>query len=287
MKKIALALGGGGARGLAHIGFLKVLEKEKIPIARITGCSMGAMVGGLYCYRPSSDALKEIAFKFIEHPLFSEFQFDDFASLGEHANEFSEKVLFMMSKLKVALSLFKTLSKSSIYKEALVDKIYALFPDKKIEELAIPFGAVSSDIVTGKEIFLNKGSLRLAIRASSSIPGYFPPVHYQNCLLVDGGVSNVVPTSYLPKKKNELIVGVNVEQDISLTGDLSSGVDIMVRAEMIRNHHLKQYKTANADKMVNCEMGTLSWADFRYADTIVQSGEKAAHALLPWLEKNL
>ena len=287
MKKLALALGGGGARGLAHIGFLKILEQEKIPLARITGCSMGAMVGGLYCYKPNADAIEEIAYKFIEHPLFKSFNFDDFASLSDHANEFSEKVVFMLSKVKVGLSLFKTLAKSSIYDDELVGKVYSLFPAKEIEQLTIPFGAVSADLITGEEVFIKSGSLRHAIRASSSIPGYFPPVKHGEAMLVDGGVSNVVPVSYFEKRRNEIIVGVNVEQEISLTGDLSSGVDIMVRAEMIRNHHLKRFKTANADRLVQCEMGKLSWADFRKADEIIQSGKKAAIEVLPWLEKNL
>ena len=72
MKKVALALGGGGARGLAHIGFLKVLEEEKIPISRISGCSMGSIVGGLYAYQPSWEALYELSFKFIENPFFKQ-----------------------------------------------------------------------------------------------------------------------------------------------------------------------------------------------------------------------
>ncbi len=287
MKKLALALGGGGARGLAHIGFLKVIEDNKLPIARIAGCSMGAMVGGLYCYRPDSRVIKKIALEFIKNPMFKEFNFDDFASLGAHANEFSEKVLFALSKLKVGISLFKTLAKSSIYDTVFVEKMYSLLPDSTIKNLAIPFGAATTDLYSGREVFLNSGSLRLAMRASSSIPGYFPPVKYKNYLLVDGGVSNVVPISDLPKKKDELIIGVDVEPDILKTGSLSSGVDIMMRSEMIRNYRLKEYRIANADKIVNCEMGSLSWADFRYFDDIIKSGEKAAHKLLPWLEKNL
>ncbi len=287
MKKLALALGGGGARGLAHIGFLRVIEKEKIPIARISGCSMGAMVGGIYCYHANVEALEDMAYRFVKHPLFKDFNFDDFASLEDTADDFSEKAIFMMSKLKVAIALFKTLAKSSIYDEALVEKVYSLFPDDKIQNLNIPFAAVSNDLITGQEILLNTGSLRLAIRASSSIPGYFPPVKYNKFLLVDGGVSNVIPTSYFRKKRNEIIVGVNVGQDIRANADLKSGINIMVRAEMIRSYHLTQFKTANADQIVNCDLGKLSWADFRKSEEIIKAGETAARNFLPWLEKNL
>ncbi len=287
MKKIALALGGGGARGLAHIGFLKVLEQEKIPVSRISGCSMGAIVGGIYAYQPRWETLYELAFKFIENPFFKQFNFDDFASLGDHGEDFSEKVFFMLAKLKAGLSLFKTLAKNSIYDEKLVCKVYSLFPDKKMEKLEIPFIAVATDLITGDEVVLNKGSLRKAMRASSSIPGYFPPVKYGKQMLVDGGVSDVVPVSAFEKQQNELIIGVDVEPEVSLIGDLSSGVDIILRSEIIRNYHLKRQKTNGADTIVQCPMGKLNWADFRHAERIIKAGETAATKLLPWLEKNL
>ncbi len=287
MKKVALALGGGGARGLAHIGFLKVLEEEKIPISRISGCSMGSIVGGLYAYQPSWEALYELSFKFIENPFFKQFNFDDFASLGDHKEDFTEKVLYVMSRIKAGLSLFKTLGKSSIYDEKLVCKVYRLFPGKKIEDLAIPFSAVATDLISGEEVVLSKGSLRKAMRASSAIQGYFPPVKIRNRLLVDGGVIDVVPVSPLKKNEDELIIGVDVEPEISITGDLSSGVDIILRSEIIRNYHLKQYRTKHADKMVQCSMGKLNWADFKHAEEIIQAGETAALELLPWLDKNL
>jgi NTE family protein len=287
MKKLALALGGGGARGLAHIGFLRVLEKENIPIARIAGCSMGAMVGGAYCLYQDADAVEKISFGFIENPLFKEFNFDDFASLDDGGNDWRSKAVFVMSRIKVGLSLFKTLAHPSIYGSEITDKIYADYPDHKIEQLPIPFWAISSDLKSGKEILLKKGSLRTAVRASSAIPGYFPPVKYRSYLLVDGGVSNLVPTTYFEPSPDELIVGVDVSPSLRNRMDLDSGVNIMQRVEVIRNAHLTSLKTKNADKVVQCKMGNLSWADFGKAHEIIHSGEKAARQLLPWLRKNL
>jgi len=287
MKKLALALGGGGARGLAHIGFLRVLEQEKIPIARISGCSMGAMIGGAYCLYQDANVVEKICYQFIENPLFKDFNFDDFASLDEGGTDWHSKAVFMMSRIKVGLSLFKTLANQSIYGNDIVDKIYNHYPDHKIENLPLPFSAITSDLISGKEILLNKGSLRTAIRASSAIPGYFPPVKYRTRLLVDGGVSNLVPTQYFKDSEDELIIGVDVSPEIRKTVDLNSGVSIMQRAENIRNYHLTQLKVQNAHKVIQCKMGNLSWADFTKADEIIKSGEKAARRLMPWLKKNL
>lgn len=287
MKKLAIALGGGGARGLAHIGFLRVIEKEKIPIARISGCSMGAMVGGGYALYQNADAVEELAYHFIEQPVFEGFNFDDFAAIDKNAKDLKSKAISVMGRIKVGLSLFKTLANPSIYENGLVEKAYHNYPDHLIEKLPIHFYAIASDLFSGEEVLLKKGSLRLAVRASSSIPGYLPPVKWGKYLLVDGGVSNLVPTQYFKKDENELIIGVDVSQSIKDKVDLSSGLDIMQRAENIRNYHLTKLKVSNADKVVACRLGNISWADFKEAGNIINAGERAARRLLPWLEKAL
>jgi NTE family protein len=287
MKKLAIALGGGGARGLAHVGFLRILEKEKIPIARISGCSMGAMVGGAYALYQSAEAVEELTFHFIEHPLFEGFNFDDFAAIDKTGKDWKSRAVSAMGRIKVGLSLFKTLASPSIYDGELVEAIYNNFPDHPMEKLPIPFSAITSDLLSGEEVLLKKGSLRLAIRASSSIPGYLPPVKWGKHLLVDGGVSNLIPTHYFRKRDDECIIGVDVSRSIKDKVDMKSGVDIMQRAENIRNYHLTRLKVSNADKIVHCSLGDTSWADFKLAREIIRSGEKAARHLLPWLEKNL
>lgn len=287
MKKIALALGGGGARGLAHIGFLRVLEKEKIPISRICGCSMGAMIGGVYCLYNDVDRVEEESYNFVNHPVFKEFNFEDFAAIDKRADDWKSKALNVMGRIKVGLSLFKTLAHQSIYESNLVDQVYSNYPDARIENLKVPFTATTNDILSGREILINKGSLRLAVRASSAIPGYFPPVKFENHLLVDGGVSNLVPTHYFRKNSDELIIGVDVSQPIRESQEPKSGVNIMQRAESIREYHLLKLKTRNADKVVRCNLNGISWADFNSMDEIIGYGENTAQKLLPWLLKHL
>jgi NTE family protein len=287
MKKIALALGGGGARGLAHIGFLRVLERENIPVSRVCGCSMGAMVGGAYCLYKDVDKVEEEAYSFVNHPVFREFNFDDFAAMDKRADDWKSKALNVMGRIKVGLSLFKTLAHPSIYESDLVDQIYNNYPDAPIENLQIPFAATTNDILSGQEVIINKGSLRFAVRASSAIPGYLPPVKFENYLLVDGGVSNLVPTHCFSKNSNELIIGVDVSQPVRETEEPKSGVNIMQRAEAIREYHLVKLKTLNADKVVRCNLNGISWADFNSMDEIIRYGEKTAQKLMPWIRKNI
>ena len=287
MKKIALALGGGGARGLAHIGFLRVLEKENIPISRICGCSMGAMIGGVYCLYKNVDRVEEESYNFVNHPVFREFNFDDFAAMDNRAEDWKGKAMNVMGRIKVGLSLFKTLAHESIYENSLVDEVYSNYPDAAIEDLQIPFTATTNDIISGREILISRGSLRLAVRASSAIPGYFPPVNYDNYLLVDGGVSNLVPTQHFRKNQNELILGVDVSQPIRESKEPISGVNFMQRAEAIREYLLLKLKTQNADKVIQCNLNGISWADFSSMDEIIKYGEKSAKKIIPWIKENL
>jgi NTE family protein len=286
MKKLAIALGGGGARGLAHVGFLRILEKENIPVSRVAGCSMGAMIGGAYCLFKDVSKVEEHTYRFIQNPLFEEFNFDDFASMDKHGDDWKSKALLVMGRIRVGISFFRTLAHSSIYEDDTVQKIYSEYPDALIENLPIPFTVATNDIISGKEVIINKGSLRDAIRASSAIPGYFPPVPYGKYKLVDGGVTNLVPTSHFEKREDELIIGVDVSQPIKKKAELKSGITILQRAEAIREDHLAEIKMSNADKILKCNLHDVSWADFSMADEIIKQGETAGKRLVSWLKKN-
>ncbi|MBN2639664.1 MAG: patatin-like phospholipase family protein [Bacteroidales bacterium] len=287
MKKLAIALGGGGARGLAHIGFLRILEKENLPISRISGCSMGAMIGGAYCLFQNIKDVEEYSFRFINNPLFKEFNFDDFASIDKHGEDLKSKATLVLGRIKVGISFFKTLAHPSIYNLEVVEKIYAEYPEAQIEDLPLPFSVTANDIITGDEIMIKSGSLRKAIQASSAIPGYFPAVPYDKYMLVDGGVTNLVPTNHFKKNDDELIIGIDVSQPLKKKDlEIKSGITILQRAEAIREDHLAQIKTHNADKIVHCKLQGVSWADFSEAKNIIKMGETAGKQFVRELEKS-
>ncbi len=177
--KVALVLGSGGARGLAHIGVIKLLEKLNLKIDCVIGTSMGAFIGGFFCKGFNANEMEKIALSFdkistlkILSPSFSRFGIIDTEKIKRFLNQFIENV--------------------------------------NIEDLPIPFFAITTDLVTGKEVVLNKGNLVDAIISSIAVPVLIKPYYYKNRYFVDGGLVNPLPTSIAYSLKSELIIAVNV-----------------------------------------------------------------------------
>jgi len=178
-KQTALILGSGGARGLAHIGVIKALEENGIPIDIITGTSIGALIGGLYA---SGMSIQEM-----------------------------EKIVGNVNKMMVAKVLRpKLFSPGFVDNKSVIKFIKDMVGNVKIENLNIPFAAVSTDLVTGEEIVFTKGNLADAIMASIAIPAIFQPVHLGGRYLIDGGISNPLPVSVALEMKANKTIAVNV-----------------------------------------------------------------------------
>ncbi len=180
-KNVALVLGSGGARGVAHIGVINELFKQGYNITSISGTSMGALVGGMY----ATGNLKT---------------FEDW--------------MCSLSKLDVFNLVDFTLSLNGLVKgNKILKEMKEMIPDRNIETLPIPFVAVATDIINGKEVVLNKGSLYDAIRASISIPTVFTPFNYNGLKLVDGGVLNPIPVNLVKRHKDDILIVVNLGSD--------------------------------------------------------------------------
>lgn len=157
MKKLGLALGSGGARGLAHVGFLKALEENGIKPSFISGCSMGAVVGACYANGMTPDVMLKTA-------------------------------QFLKSRDLLDISI-SPITDASILRSEKVAKIFdRLYGDRNIEDLPIPFSCIGADVVSGNKVVFNQGRLSTAVRASSAIPLVFKPVDYDDMLVADGGV---------------------------------------------------------------------------------------------------
>jgi len=183
-KNIALVLGSGGARGIAHIGVIHELIEQGYRITSIAGASMGAVIGGIY----ASGKL------------------DDY-----------EKWVCSLDKFDVFNLIDFTLSSSGIIKaDKVLNEIRKFIPDRNIEDLPIPFTAVATDIRNKKEICFTSGSLYQAIRASISIPMVVTPAHVNGLLLVDGGILNPVPVNRVKRTPGDTVVAVNVTAQIPL-----------------------------------------------------------------------
>jgi NTE family protein len=178
MKKVHLVLGSGGARGMAHIGVIDVLKETGHEIISVTGCSMGAVVGGMYA-AGYHEAYKEWMLKLTKTLLFKILDF--------------------------------TLTRQGFLKgERLFNLLQKVTGQQQIEDLHIPFVAVATDMVQNREVYYRSGDMYKALRASIAIPGVFTPVLENGQFLVDGGVLNPLPLNLVQKEKDEYVVAVNV-----------------------------------------------------------------------------
>ncbi len=282
MSKLGLALGGGGARGLAHIGVLKVLERENIRISTISGCSMGSVIGSLYSYFQSSEKLEKFFMDFINNIDFDELGINE---LNEHKHNTSGLFDNISKYLKIRYNLYKSLNRLSFFTEDITDKIFSRLPDIPIEQLKIKFSAIATDLISGEEINLTTGSLREVVRASSAIPAIFPPVKLNKMLLVDGGASESVPVEIVRKIGADRVLAIDVTRCLHASKKPNNLFDILFRTEDISTFHLSKLRLEGADLIIRPEVRHLDWSEFTKVKDIIDAGEAATEKMLPEIKK--
>ncbi len=274
-KRVGLALGGGGSRGFAHIGVLKVLEKESIPIDIIAGTSIGAVVGGAYASGITPAELARRVEEITASPLG---QSPVFKAMGESPNHremgLADKIgLFFKSQWLFAQALFNPGMMSG---EDFQSVIHHFIPDIAIEETKIPFRAVAADLITGKEIILSKGSLRKAVTASCSVPGFMPPLTDGDMLLVDGGIVDLVPCRIVRQEGADIVIGVDVDRDLNADREFKNAIDVYTRAAEIGSFHLSSFRLKDADVVIRPRVGDTKWFDLSGASDVIAEGERCA-----------
>jgi NTE family protein len=282
--KVGLALGGGGARGLAHIGVLKVLEKENIPIDLITGTSMGAIIGAVYALKKDISAIEKITEKYSK---ISEFNID----LSFSEKERKDKPFFlkkMSDFLKRGYILNLELRRKYINDGEGVKKVIKdLVGDKAFTDTKIPFAAVAADLVKGEKVIIRKGKLFDALLASASIPGMFPPVILDKKILVDGGIVDVVPIEAAKSLGANFVIGVNVSQTVKKRAEFDNAVEIFFRSDSITSAELRKLQLSFADLVITPKVGRFHWSDFSKPEQCVREGEIAAQNAILELKKKL
>lgn len=282
--KVGLALGGGGARGLAHIGVLKVLERENIPIDLITGTSMGAIIGGVYALRKDISAIEKIAEKYSK---ISEFNID--FSFSEKERKDKPFFLKKMSDfLKRGYILNLELRRKYLNDGEGVKKIIKdLVGDKAFTDTKIPFAAVAADLVKGEKVILTQGKLFDALLASASIPGMFPPVILDKKILVDGGIIDIVPIEAAQSLGANFVIAVSVSQSIKKRAEFSNAVEIFFRSDSITSAELRKLQLSFADVVITPKVGRFHWSDFSKPEQCIREGEIAAQNAILELKKKL
>lgn len=276
-KKVGVVLSGGGAKGVAHIGALKVIEEAGIPIDYIVGTSMGSIIGGLYSIGYTPQQLDSMVRKQDWTFLLSDRVKRSSMSLNER--ERSEKYV---------LSLPFTKSPKDVISGGFIkgQNLANLFSDLTVgyhdsidfNKLPIPFACVSEDVVDGSEIVFHDGVLSTAMRASMAIPGVFTPVRMDSMVLIDGGLKNNYPVDVAKAMGAEIIIGVDVQNDLKKAGQLSSASDILMQIVGLTSQDNYKKNVAMTDTYIKVDVDGYSSASFTPAalDTLMHRGEEAA-----------
>jgi NTE family protein len=246
---VALALGGGGARGFAEIGVLRVLEQEKIPIHLVVGTSVGSLVGALY-----ADSGRVLDAEF-------------------HALAVQEEDLFDVR----ALAIF---SGGLVRGERLRKFVSAHVKARNIEDMAVPYAAVATDLRTGSAVVFSRGPVPEAVHASCAIPGVFVPVQVGEVTLVDGGVVEPVPVAVARRLGADVVIAVAIPAAIPPTAPRSP-LGIAYHAVTIMAAEIGRLKARDAEVVIEPRVGDVAYNDFSQKKRLIEAGEDAARAALP------
>ena len=239
--KIGLVLSGGGAKGFAHIGVLKALEKAGVKIDYIGGTSMGAVVGGLYASGYSATQIDSIFYNTNFDELLQDYIPRSSKSFYEKRNDELYAISLPFHKLKIGIPI--ALSKG-MYNYSLLSKLtHKVRYIKDFDKLPIPFLCVATDIENGEPVILRSGYLAQAMLASSAFPSLFSPVEIEGRLLIDGGVVNNYPVEEVRNMGADIIIGVDVQDDLKNRKSLNDATKILVQItnlDMIKSMHEKK-----------------------------------------------
>ena len=280
--KVGLVLSGGGAKGLAHIGVLKVLEEAGVKVDLIGGTSMGAIVGALYSAGYSASQLDSI---------FHETNFNILIQdeLPRSAKTFYEKRDAEKYAITLPFDNFNVSFPSAFSKGQnlynLMSRLTLHLEDKRdFKKLPIPFFAVATDVETGREVILDSGYLPQAISASAAIPSLFNPVLVDGRLLTDGGVVNNYPVDELRKRGADIIIGVDVQDTLAGREELRSVFDILTQISNFRTIHDMTKKIEKTDIYIDPEIKSFSVMSFDRGSEIIEAGRVAALEHMDQLE---
>jgi len=254
--KIGLALGGGAARGFAHIGVIKALESQGIYPDIVVGTSAGSVVGSMYAAGNNGFALQKMALEMDEATI-------------------SDWSLPMFAK-----------SSGVLKGDALQAYVNRMVGQVAIEKLKKPFGAVATDLSTGRAVLFQRGNTGAAVRASSAVPAVFQPVTIGGRQYVDGGLVAPVPVRFTRDMGADLVIAVNISQQPEGQNG-NSTIDILLQTVTIMGQSINQYELKQADVVIRPELPSMKGSDFAGRNLAILAGERAAMAAIPELKQKL
>ncbi|MES2070917.1 MAG: patatin-like phospholipase family protein [Pseudomonadota bacterium] len=254
--RIGLALGGGAARGFAHIGVIKVLESQGIMPDIVVGTSAGSLVGALYAAGNNGFVLQKMALEMDEATI-------------------SDWSLPLFSK-----------SSGVLKGDGLQNYVNKMVGNTPIEKLKKPFGAVATDLNSGQPILFQRGNTGVAVRASSAVPGVFQPVKINDRQYVDGGLVAPVPVRFAREMGADFVIAVNISSQPEGQTAVSS-MDVLMQTFTIMGQSMNNFELKNADIVIKPELAGMKGSDFAGRNLAILAGERAATAALPELRQKI
>ncbi len=279
--RVGLALGGGGARGIAHVGVLKVLEELRVPVSRVAGTSMGAVIGGLYAAGYTATELEQIVTSFDWVDLFDDDPPREQLSYRRKQEDRDDFIKLELGLDSRGLLLSRGLVEGHKLNLALRRLLAPLSQDLDFETLAVPFRALAMDIETGEAVVLARGDLARALHASMTVPGVFTPDQVDGRFLVDGGIANNLPVDVV-KPLVDVVIAVDVSADLRSAVNLRTVVDVsdqVVNTIIDRNEQAQLALLGERDIALKPGLGSLTSGEFARAGEAVQAGYQAAAAV--------
>lgn len=283
--KVGVALGGGGGRGLAHIGILEGLEKAGIKVDIIAGTSIGAVIGGLYAFTGSAAEVRERVEIFIKS---EEFRKTKLVFLKKPTKTPERRSLSIANIIRrgIFFSLSAT-SRGYIPEEDYLKLLDPLIEDVMIEDAKIPFVCVATNLDTGGEVVLNKGPFKKAACGSAAIPGVYPPVSLNGYHLADGGWVSIVPVRAAFDAGADMVIAVDVASEKKVKEQFKTGLEISIRANEICREKLKQLQLKEAHIILAPDVGDVHWADFSRTKLCIEKGIAAVQEGVSEIRRNI
>jgi len=283
--KVGLALGGGAARGLAHIGVLRAFVREGIPIDIITGTSMGAVIGGAYA------AMGDIAE--IERKVRGLLTSDEFyrmrMSFLRETKVNRGGLLYSVKNLVRRGIVYgvSTMRPSFVSAEKFARSLGRILPEVDVSATPIRFAAAAVDLETAEEVVLCHGQLREVAAASAAIPGILPPRRLHGRLLIDGGWVDKIPVLPAFRLGADVVIAVDISADLEDPKRYLRGIDVVLRANTIKDSVMTELHRRLADIVVEPAVRKIHWADFEAVDFCIAAGDAAASDAVPKIRELL
>jgi len=284
--RIGLALGSGGARGLAHAGVLEALEEAGIRPDLVAGTSMGSIVGGLYAHEPDPARVWQRLEAYVGNEDFASYWAPFVPRNEEEARDPQSRLTGIFDYMQRKMIEVKTVTQMWQQDEKrLRGPLAELFGPVGFEDLTIPFAAVALDLVSGDKVVYTEGAVLDGVYASSCIPSVFPPVRKNGRLIVDGGGPYRVPVEACRDLGADLVIAVDIPAFEETR--FGTGLDLILRSNTIARQRLNQFVCDTADFVIRPDVTRFHWADFAAGDDCKREGLEAGRAAVPALLKLL